>query len=157
MLLFLSLLTIYCFFFWRKLSHELTSTTNPPLFAEEDWPWANIRAHLPLYACHSVAWQAVHRSAPGMRTSKPWATKGERTNLTAVPLGRPPVYHVFDIPTIFSQKFKTLLLPSYFTIKKLNGRKEVNVYWISLIWQAIWLEFSHTLFNFVVKTLLGAY
>ena len=27
---------------------ELTSTANPPLFAEEDWPWANTRAHFPL-------------------------------------------------------------------------------------------------------------
>ena len=26
------------FFFLRKISPELTSTANPPLFAEEDWP-----------------------------------------------------------------------------------------------------------------------
>ena len=26
------------FFFLRKISPELTSATNPPLFAEEDWP-----------------------------------------------------------------------------------------------------------------------
>ena len=26
------------FFFWRKISPELTSAANPPLFAEEDWP-----------------------------------------------------------------------------------------------------------------------
>ena len=25
-------------FFLRKISPELTSATNPPLFAEEDWP-----------------------------------------------------------------------------------------------------------------------
>ena len=31
----------------RKISPELT-TASPPLFAEEDWPWANIHAHLPL-------------------------------------------------------------------------------------------------------------
>ena len=29
---------IFIFFFWRKITFELTSTTNPPLFAEEDWP-----------------------------------------------------------------------------------------------------------------------
>ena len=34
--------------FWGgKINPELT-TANPPLFAEEDWPWANIHAHLPL-------------------------------------------------------------------------------------------------------------
>ena len=27
-----------CFLFLRKLSPELTSAANPPLFAEEDWP-----------------------------------------------------------------------------------------------------------------------
>ena len=26
------------FFFLRKISPELTSAANPPLFAEEDWP-----------------------------------------------------------------------------------------------------------------------
>ena len=26
------------FFFFRKISPELTSAANPPLFAEEDWP-----------------------------------------------------------------------------------------------------------------------
>ena len=28
----------YFFFFLRKISPELTSAANPPLFAEEDWP-----------------------------------------------------------------------------------------------------------------------
>ena len=50
-------------FFLRKISPELTAA-NPPLFAEEDWPWANIHDHLPLLymwdACHSMACQAVH-------------------------------------------------------------------------------------------------
>ena len=35
-------------YFLRKISPELTSTANPPLFAEEDWPWANIHPLLPL-------------------------------------------------------------------------------------------------------------
>ena len=53
-------LSVFFFFFPpRKISPELT-TTNPPLFAEEDWPWANICTHLPLLymwdACHSIAW-----------------------------------------------------------------------------------------------------
>ena len=30
---------VFCFlFFLRKISPELTSAANPPLFAEEDWP-----------------------------------------------------------------------------------------------------------------------
>ena len=44
--------------FLRKISPELT-IANPPFFAEEDWPRANINAHLPLlymwYTCHSMA------------------------------------------------------------------------------------------------------
>ena len=51
------------FFFLRTIRSELTSAANPPLFAEEDWPWANIRAHLPLLyigdAYHSMACQVV--------------------------------------------------------------------------------------------------
>ena len=47
-------------FFLRKISPELTSAANPPLFAKEDGPWVDIYAHLPvLYmwdACHSMAW-----------------------------------------------------------------------------------------------------
>ena len=39
--------TANIFFFLRKISPELTAAS-PPLFAEEDWPWANIHAHLPL-------------------------------------------------------------------------------------------------------------
>ena len=38
----------FIYLFLRKISPELTFAANPPLFAEEDWPWANIRAHLPL-------------------------------------------------------------------------------------------------------------
>ena len=73
------------FFFLRKISPELTSATNPHLFfAEEDQPEANIRAHLPLPyiwdACHSMAWQAVRRSAHGIRTSESRAAEAESAN-----------------------------------------------------------------------------
>ena len=34
-----------------------------------------------------MAWQAVYRSAPGIRTSEPWAAKAEPANLTPVPSG----------------------------------------------------------------------
>ena len=47
----------------RKISPELTSAANPPLFAEEDWPPANIHARLPLLymwdTYHSMACQVV--------------------------------------------------------------------------------------------------
>ena len=76
------------FFFLRKISPELTAG-NPPPFAEEDWPWANIRAHLPLLymrnACHSTASSAL--SAPGIRAGEPQATEAEHAHLTAAPLG----------------------------------------------------------------------
>ena len=29
---------VFVFFFLRKITLELTSAANPPLFAEEDWP-----------------------------------------------------------------------------------------------------------------------
>ena len=38
----------------RKISPELISTANP-LSAEEDWPWDNIYAHLPLLFCGTPA------------------------------------------------------------------------------------------------------
>ena len=62
------------FFFLRKISPEVTSAANPPLFAEEDWSWANIHAHLPLlYMWDTVlAWLAmqchVHTQDPNQRT-----------------------------------------------------------------------------------------
>ena len=63
------------FFFLREISPELT-TTNPPLFAEENWPWANIHAHLPLLctwdAYHSMAFcQAVPCPHPASRPANP--------------------------------------------------------------------------------------
>ena len=45
-------------FFLRTISPELT-TANPPLFAEEDWPGANIHAHLHLL----YTWDAYHSMA----------------------------------------------------------------------------------------------
>ena len=67
------------FFFLRKISPELTSATNPPLFAEEDWPWANNHAHLPLLymwdACHSMACQAVPRPHLGSGLASPGPPK----------------------------------------------------------------------------------
>ena len=66
------------FFFLRKTRPELTSA-NPPLLAEEDWLWANIRAHLPLLymwdAYHSMACQAVPCPHPGFKLANPGLPK----------------------------------------------------------------------------------
>ena len=62
------------FLFLRKISPELTAAS-PPLFAEEDWPWANIHAHLPLLytwdTCDSMACQAVPRPHPESEAANP--------------------------------------------------------------------------------------
>ena len=83
----------YPLFLKKKISPELTSAANPPLFAEEDWPWASICAHLPLLymwtAYHSMACQAVHRSTPRIQSSETRATEVERENLTAAPPASP--------------------------------------------------------------------
>ena len=45
-------------------------------FFEEDWPWANICALIPLLymwdAYHSMAWQVVHRSSSKIWDGEPW-------------------------------------------------------------------------------------
>ena len=73
-------------FFLRKTSPELTYTANPPLFAKEDWPWANICDHLPLFCMwdtsQSMAWWTVHWSAPRIRTRKTQSAEAELGNLT---------------------------------------------------------------------------
>ena len=85
------------FFFLRKISLELTAA-NPPVFAEEDWPWANIHAHLPLLytwdTCHSMACQAVPRPHPGSEPANPgcWSRTCE---LNCCATGPAPVLVVF--------------------------------------------------------------
>ena len=83
----------YFIFLKKKIRPELTSAANPSLFAEEDWPWANISAHLPLLytwdTSHSTAWQAVCWSVPKIQTGEPWDTKAKRANLTTAPLDWP--------------------------------------------------------------------
>ena len=84
------------FFFLRKINPEVTSTANPPLFAEEDWPWANIHAHLPLLyiwdAYHSMACQAVCRSAPRSGTGEPWGPRGRTCELNCCATGLAPIF-----------------------------------------------------------------
>ena len=66
------------FFYGGKISRELTAV-NPPLFAEEDWPWASIRAHLPLLSMWddylSMACQVVPCLHPGSELANPGPLK----------------------------------------------------------------------------------
>ena len=68
--LFTVCIFLFFFFFLRNISPELTSA-NPPLLSKEDWPWANICAHLPpLYmwdSYHSIACHVVPRPHPGSK------------------------------------------------------------------------------------------
>ena len=69
-------------------------------FGEEDWPWANICAILPLVCMGdaTTAWaDEVCRSVPRIWTHKPWAAKVEHANLTSMPPGRPPQVHHFQL------------------------------------------------------------
>ena len=75
------------------------------IFDEEDWPWANICASLPLFymwdtTTISMAWWVVCRSAPRIWTCKPWATEAEHTNSTTAPPGCPSVDFYFGVITI---------------------------------------------------------
>ena len=67
---------------------------------KEDEPWANIRAHIPLFfykwdACHNMAWWAVYRSPVGIQPGEFQATEAEHMNLTAMPLGQPQSLVIF--------------------------------------------------------------
>ena len=77
----------------EKLIPSMTSCFWFVFFGEEDWPWANICANLPLFLyvghCYSMAWWAVCKSSPRIWTCKLWATKAECMNLTTIPLGQP--------------------------------------------------------------------
>ena len=72
---------ILFFIFLRKITPELTSATLLLFFAEEDCPWANLYAHLPLFyvGClpqHGLTSGAM--STPRIRTSEPQAAEAER-------------------------------------------------------------------------------
>ena len=96
----------------RKISPVLTSANPPLIFAEEVWPWANIRAHLPpLYVGlrRSVASQAVHQCAPGIRTGEPWAAAAEHVHLTTCAIGPAPrkiINEMFYILCFLYQAFE---------------------------------------------------
>ena len=56
-------------------------------------------------ACHSMACQVVHRSAPSIQTGEPRAAEAECATLTAAPPGRPlslPFVYLFPLSHIIS-------------------------------------------------------
>ena len=97
-----SLFVLVCFFlifyFLRKISPELT-TTSPPLFAEEDWPWANTHAHLPLLytwdTYHCMACQMVPCPHPGSEPANHVPQEAKGANWTAAPPGWPHDWGIF--------------------------------------------------------------
>ena len=99
------------FFFLRKISPELTAA-NPLLFSEEDWPWANICAHLPLLymwdAYHSMACQVVPCLHQGSEPGEPWAAKAEHAHLTAAPRAGPRTYWFWTDPQFLWRIFNII-------------------------------------------------
>ena len=125
----------FFFFFERKISHELTSNATLPLSAEEDWPWANIRAQLSLFYMgrgHTMSWQVVHQCTPRIGTCEPWDPKTESLHLTTTPLGQP----LFFFPYISFKwwdygwlHFLMLCFSACFELKSKNDN-QVWMWWI---------------------------
>ena len=154
--LFIFYLFILFFISLRKISPELTSAANPPLFAEEDWPRANIHAHLPLLyiwdACHSMAakWCHVRTRDPNRRT--PGRQEAERENLTAAPLGR-PIYVYLNLGSLpFPHKTDNQL--HQFVFFAMHLKFFIRSIYLSLIFILLWLlDFVPQLERFLIPNL----
>ena len=84
----------FCFLFLvRKIRSELTSIANLPLsLLEDNQPWANICANLPLFCMWvtTTTWLGKWcKSAPGIQTHKPRPPKQSTPDLTTTPQGQP--------------------------------------------------------------------
>ena len=70
------------------------------IYFEEDWPWANICAHLSLlFVCGMLPQHGLmsgYRSAPGILTREPQDSEVQLSNLTATPQGWPRKLIVLD-------------------------------------------------------------
>ena len=101
----------FTLFFLRKISPELTSAANP-LFAEKDWPWANICACLPLFYEGSLPQHGLisgARSTLGIRTWEPQAADEEECeDLTMRPLGQPQFHSYHILLVLWSTSLKNL-------------------------------------------------
>ena len=107
--------------FLRKISPELT-TANPPHFAEEDWPWANIHAHLPpLYtwdAYHSMACQAVPCPHLGSELGNPGPPRSGMCELYCCTTGPAPAFQI--IKHYVAKKNSIMTSRSFFSCMKLT-------------------------------------
>ena len=86
-------------FFWSKISPELTSAANPPLFAEEDWPWPNILAHLCLFYVGCLPQHGLTSGAcvctqhPNQQTQGQWNRRCEHNHWATMPA--PTIFFFF--------------------------------------------------------------
>ena len=140
-------LYLFSFFFLRKISPELTAT-NPPLFADEDWPWAKIHAHPSLLymwdAYHSMACQVVPCWHPGSEPANPGPLRSWTCKLNHCATGPASQavfllssFHLYDL----SQQF--ILWP-------------VEGYLVCFHFLVIWMELLYTFMcKFCVNISLG--
>ena len=63
------------------ISPELTPVANPPLFPEEDWSWANIRAHLPLRSMWDTATALLDKRCHVCTRDLNWWTLGPQSRM----------------------------------------------------------------------------
>ena len=75
----LNFLFCFIYLFLRKISPELTSAANPPLFAMENWSWAKSMPIFLYFICGmpATAWHAkrchVHTQDPNWQTPGRWS------------------------------------------------------------------------------------
>ena len=110
----------FFFYFLRKISPELT-TANLPLFAKEDWPWANIHAHLPPFYMWDTYRSMAFAKRCHVRTRDPnqktlGCQEGERVNLTSVPPSRPQNLHLSELDRCSegAPSLVTMIIPKVF-------------------------------------------
>ena len=104
-------------------------------------------------ACHSMAWQAMRRSAPGIQTSEPRAVEAEHVNLTAASLGWPLLSILFNIelPFAFDLDWKLKVIHIICRVAKLGVPKTLGCSfssWFSFfLWSVYWYEWIFTAFK----------
>ena len=105
-----------------------------------------------LDACHSMAWQVVHRSTPGIWTGEPQATEAERANLHFATRADPCI-------TLFlmrSQRSLLSLFPYLYMYFILWLLLKCSLYhWFSEFWLWICFDVVFILFTLLVVEILG--
>ena len=88
-------LKVFVLFLLRKIGPEVISVASLPSLFEEDCPWANICANIPLFCMW--AWWVMCRSVPRIWTYEPWCQSGARelNYYTTRPAPRP--YNILEL------------------------------------------------------------